>query len=56
MITSASAKGIGHIMAKRGRGNIKVSDRSTEAPLLLFTFIWSGCLSFESWLREYVMN
>ena len=22
--------------------------------MLLFTFIWSGFLSFESWLRDYV--
>jgi len=35
MITNTSAKGIGHIIATKGRGNSKSSDRSTEAQVLL---------------------
>ena len=56
MITNTSAKDIGHLIARKRRGNVKISDRNTEAPVLLPTFIWSGCRSFESWLSEYAMN
>ena len=36
MISSTSAKGIGHMIANKGRGNIKISERSSEAPVMLF--------------------
>ena len=41
MITNTSAKGIDHTIARKGRGSNKISDRSTEAPVLLLR---SSCL------------
>ena len=35
IIINTSAKGIGYIIAKKERGNNKISDRSTEAQVLL---------------------